>query len=318
MTEYSEKEFREAIEQKLGKKVPDHIWGKVMDDLAGEPYGKYDVLETSFIISKYAPELERTRKPRGRKGKKVEERKKVVGLQLLHWKLGWFYLGKYEDINAGAVRDVLKKYREILGFSEPVRLSELKEVLIGLGAKETPPGLKVFYPQRPKRGEHVDVKFLYYRWRDNTVLRSMCETIDSLVNRLDLHPAEALAFLLCDITPLKRSIFPRVYRQGEEITIKVSPNIKPDALAKLYSEVRSEVIRQIRGVKGKTARPRQASERVQKLLDFSFETNLKGEALLRVWNDKYPHWRYGTVHSLNVVISRAAKKELDRMELGIS
>jgi len=323
LTEYSEKEFREAVEKKLKKKVSDDSWKLVIETLEHEPYGKYDVLEAFGLLSKYTSLFLDTVKTKGKKGKKAGKQEKIRRLELFYWLyywlLGWQHGWYGQDSRAKKLESWAEKYREILGFHKPVALNELKDALVGLGAKETPPsGYRIFYPRCPVYLGYIDVGILYCP-RDAQLLKKVCVMVDTLVNSLEWHPAEVLAFLFCNITPLGRESVPRIYKQGKEITIKVRPNMKPDALARLYSKVRSGVIREIRGIKGKTARPRQASLRVQTLLDFTLENSeLRGDARLREWNEKYPHWRYGNVHSLNAVISRAAKKELGRMELGIS
>lgn len=320
LTYDTEEELRVAVEKKLGDKLSDDAWEEI------EPYwaSPYDNGDVEEIFNHAKTKFRKLGKTRRSKEKRSKQKEVIKNLQRYYWYADWIFYPKigipgYRDRRGKDLESLGARFRETLGLSNIVPLRKLKEVLMGLGAEETPRGSTIFYPQRPWSGEYIDVKCLYYHWRKLPLLHNVRKLADILANGLDWHPAEAIAFLFCNMRPISRDVFPRVYKQGKEITIKVSPDIKPDALARLYSGVRTEVIREIRGVKGKTARPRRASLRVQKLLDFGLENpKLKGEALLRAWNERYPNWQYEGVHSLNVVISRAAKKELDRMKLGIS
>jgi len=303
LTEYSEEEFRGAVERKLKHKVPDAMWMILVDTLDGGPYGRWEVLEAVFQIRKYGSEFER--RPE-RRGKKDKEREKIIKLELLSRRLYWWE----QDPRARRWSFRAKKCREILGLSEPIPLTDIEDVLISFGAKKTVLPRKVFYPRQPVYRQYVDVGVLYYDpWRAE-LLSKVCDWANCLVNGLNWHPAEAIAFLLCDTVPPRREIPAcRFYRQGGEITIKVAPNAKPEALARLYSQVRNEVIKDIRGIKGKRARPRALSLRVRTLLGFCRASpTLRGEELRRAWKEKYPSWEYGTVHSLSAVLSRAKKR----------
>jgi len=310
-------ELKIAVENRLGYKLSDDEWGKVKPYWS-DPYGNGDVVE----IAKTAKlKFRRPAKTRRSKGRRSKNKEVIENLQRYYWYADWLFrpmgpLPDYRDHRAKDLGYLATDFRALLGLSSPVRLDKLKEVLMELGAKDNPPGLKISYPQQPQDGDYISVGFLYYDWRRNKLLHNVHTLANHLANVLNWHPAEVTAFLFCNKQPLSRDIA-RVYKQGREITIKVGPNVQPDAVAKLYSKARNEVIKEIRGIKGKTARPRRLSLRVRTLLDFSLENPaLKGEELRRVWNEKYPHWEYGSVHSLTVVISRAAKKELSRMNLG--
>lgn len=303
LTQYSDTEFRGVVERRLKYEVPDDTWTIVGSVLDGGPYGQWDVAEAAFLIRKYDSGFESRPKPRRRRGKKDKEREKINKLELLRWRLYWWE----QDPRAKAFRFRAKKYREILGLSEPIPLTDLEDMLTSFGAKKTVLPRKVFYPRQPEYGQYVDVGVLYYHpWRAE-LLSKVCDLANGLANGLNWHPAEAVAFIFCDTVPSRREI-PRVYRQGNEITIRVRPNLKPESLARLYSEVRNEVIKEIRGIKGKRARPRALSEGVRTLLDFCRENpTLRGEELRRAWKKEYPSWEYGTAHSLSVVLSRAKK-----------
>jgi len=314
----TEDELRVAVEKKIGRGFSADEWVEVRP-YWNEPYDNGDLNEVVKCAKTKFRKLPKTSKSKGRKSKKKEV---IESLQRYYWYADWVFqkglLPDYRDRRVKDLDSMAVGFREKLGLRNPVRLGELRDILIGLGAKETPPGLRIVYPRRPDDGDYIDVGFLYYDWRKNELLHAVRNLADVLVNWSDWHPAEAIAFLFCNRRPLSRDI-PRVYRQGKEITIKVGLDVKPDALAKLYSRTRTNVIREIRGFVGKTARPRQASLRVQTLLNFSLDNpTFKGDELRRIWNEKYPHWQYGSVHSLNAVISRAAKKELSRIDLGIS
>ena len=297
-------ELRRAVESKLRYKLSNDTWMMAQPDW-GPPYDGEDMREVLNAIRKDASESEIPARMR-RGAKKAKDREKVEKLELYHWRLYWFT----QDPRAKGKANQFwaQRCRKILGLSEPIPLAVLEGMLRRLGAKETVYSRKVFFPRRPEHGEYVEVGFLYYHPPRAQILSKVCDIVDVLVNNLGWHPAEALAFLLCDIAPVRPEV-PRIYKQGREITIKVRPNVKPESLARLYSEVRNETIKEIRGIRGKRARPRALSERVRMLLDFCRRNpTLKGEKLLTAWEKEHYSWRYTDSRSISVVLSRARKK----------
>lgn len=317
MTIYdTQDDLRSAVQQRIRQRLSDDEWDEVRPYWS-EPYENGDVKEIARLARERFGKSPRA----GRSKVRKSERRKAVGeLQRYYWYADWVFQAgfpDYRDRRAKNLEALATGVRETLGLHNPVRLCQLREVLMGLGAEESPPGLRIPYPRRPDDGDCIDVCCLYYDWRKKEVLHNVCRLAEMLANQLGWHPAEAIAFVFCSKNPLSADV-PRVYRQGKEITIKVPLDAKPEALARMYSRARTGAIREIRGVTGKTARPRRASVRVQTLLDFCIENpELKGDRLRTAWNSRYPDWQYGSAESLNAVVSRAAKRELRRMDSAI-
>lgn len=220
-----------------------------------------------------------------------------------------------EESFLGRLRSNAEIVRKILGLDNTVRLEDLRDVLLNLGAKtSSEEGIfPIVYPLHLDKVANVsvwEVDRLYFT--PNAYRVSPIMYLYSITNQyaetLKCHPVVALAFLLCNIPVRNEALLIIVERFRIEIVVN-HPEASAEAVRKMYSLVRNSMIRSVREVRGKWARPRSSTRRVVTLGKFIVDNQGVGwEELLRKWNSEHPGWEYKNVNSMAAAYSRLKAK----------
>lgn len=201
--------------------------------------------------------------------------------------------------------------RKILGLNEAVKLQELRDTLIRLGAKNSSDEgmFAIVYPFVLTEVANVpvwEVDRVYFTPEANRLapITYLYCVVNSYAQLLNCHPVVALAYILCDVPLRHHDIL--IIIEGSRIEIVVNhPEASAEAVRKLYSLVRNSMIREIREVKGRWARPRSSTRRIVALGKFVIDNpDLKWSELVEKWNAEHPGWEYKNVNSMAAAYSR--------------
>ena len=162
--------------------------------------------------------------------------------------------------------------------------------------------LKLEYPVARKDYKGIsqwEVSTIYISSGDNNML-TVKRFVDKSSKVYSIHPALALAFLLCE-SPLYIDNI-EISRQDQSINLRISsPDVSSQAVLKAYSLARAMVQDQLKR--------RRASLKIRFLCYFIKENSyLSWDELLVKWNNEVPQWNYSSASSMQVVYSRANDK----------
>ena len=201
--------------------------------------------------------------------------------------------------------------RKILGLDNVVKLEGVKDTLLSLGAKSSSDEgiFAIVYPFLLTEVAKVrvwEVGRVYFTPESHklTPIMYLYSVINTYADLLNCHPVVALGFLLCDAPINREDIL--IIIEGSRIEIVVNhPEASAEAVRKLYSLVRNSMIREMREVRGKWARPRSSTRRIVALGKFVIDNpNLSWEELVKKWNAEHPGWEYKNVNSMAAAYSR--------------
>lgn len=201
--------------------------------------------------------------------------------------------------------------RKILGLDNIVKLENLRDMLLKLGAKSSSEEgiFAIVYPflLTEVAKVHVwEVDRVYFTPEAHRLIPVMYlySVINTYAELLNCHPIVALAFILCDVPIHRDDIL--IIIEGSRIEIVINhPEASAEAVRKLYSLVRNSMIREMREVRGKWARPRSSTRRIVALGKFVIDNpNLSWNELVKKWNAEHPGWEYKNVNSMAAAYSR--------------
>jgi len=332
----SDVELHLALEKVLGYPISDKSFNAAKPSWYGPPYGEMTLRECLLWF--------------GYEIKGSGANRRVVRLKSKHYNLQDL-LSSITTSRAieGEMQEedhlqYARKYRKKLGLGEVVSITNLKNRLLELGAREVVIDKTLILPNTQyllpygkriiKDNENTTQYVIELGYINFSLFNFKLYALWHLVQRYTVffawHPVWSVLFIMCDMLPPDfkfHKIIPTVisYDPGSIITISDEKDIRisievpsietsPQVIAETYAKARTMIMRDAREVRGKWARFRPLSNRTKDLIDFVNRTpGLSWAERQKRWEQEYTKYpSYKNENTMAVVYSRAKKKFLFR------